>query len=427
MIKRLPLVLLLCVFTAGTVALAQDKVAEIPKSPAPAGKEKIMIFQGEQFKVQMYGYIQFDNVYNTTSVTNDDGPFWVDNMKAAGVTRDQKEGSFLQSVRNTRLGLKMTGIKTLGADTTILIEGDFWGYMPASGTASRQPSFRLRQAFVKLDWPTKTYLQAGQSWCLLFPTKVVPDGVTLYPFVSSGLVLERVQLVHIGQSFGSRVFMTTIEAGINRSMGGDPGSGIYPGAKNTYIDDRGPGEASGMPAYKGRLTFEISPIAGLAVIIGGAYHYSKENREIGTTKIAEEADSACYLGFAKISYSLFSIAGHYYQAKNIDQYNGGIIQGTVEVGGHIKEVGSDGGWIQGKLDLNKIHLPLSFAFGYGYESITENRAYVTRKKNSTMMGTAWITLSQYYQLGLEVAKMETRYAEGTTDDMRYHAALKFIF
>ena len=72
----------------------------------------------------------------------------------------------------TRLVGKVTGPDALGARTSGLIEGEFFG--TADGDTN---GFRLRHAFVKLEWK-RTELLVGQFWHAMFITDCYPDVVS---------------------------------------------------------------------------------------------------------------------------------------------------------------------------------------------------------------------------------------------------------
>ncbi len=63
---------------------AQDKkqveVIEPVKPEKPKGKEKVMIFNGDYLKVQLYGFVKMDLVHNSADVYNESGPFFVNNQ-----------------------------------------------------------------------------------------------------------------------------------------------------------------------------------------------------------------------------------------------------------------------------------------------------------------------------------------------------------
>jgi hypothetical protein len=72
----------------------------------------------------------------------------------------------------TRLLGRITGPDALGAKTSGLIEGEFFGMADSDING-----FRLRHAYVKLNW-AKTELLVGQFWHPMFVTESYPDVVS---------------------------------------------------------------------------------------------------------------------------------------------------------------------------------------------------------------------------------------------------------
>jgi hypothetical protein len=72
----------------------------------------------------------------------------------------------------TRLNGKITGPDALGAKTSAMIEGEFFGTSDADVNG-----FRLRHATINFDWE-KTSLLAGQFWHPMFVTDVFPGTVS---------------------------------------------------------------------------------------------------------------------------------------------------------------------------------------------------------------------------------------------------------
>jgi hypothetical protein len=102
----------------------------------------------------------------------------------------------------TRLAGKVTGPDALGAKTSGLIEGEFFG--TADGDTN---GFRLRHAYVKLNWK-KSELMIGQFWHAMFITDCYPDvvsfntGAPFQPF-------SRTPQVRFTQAFGKLSLIAT--------------------------------------------------------------------------------------------------------------------------------------------------------------------------------------------------------------------------
>jgi hypothetical protein len=81
----------------------------------------------------------------------------------------------------TRLRGTITGPDALGAKTSGVIEGAFFGH-----TSGDINGFRLRHAFVKLNW-TRTELLVGQYWHPAFVTYCFPGVVSFNTGANTGI------------------------------------------------------------------------------------------------------------------------------------------------------------------------------------------------------------------------------------------------
>ncbi len=72
----------------------------------------------------------------------------------------------------SRLRVAISGPDAFGAKTSGVIEGEFFGTTEADING-----FRLRHAFVKIDW-TKTTLLIGQTWHPMFPDESFPGTIS---------------------------------------------------------------------------------------------------------------------------------------------------------------------------------------------------------------------------------------------------------
>src|ERR1035437_5728836 len=113
--------------------------------------------QEQTTKTKIYGYVGNDFFYNSRqNVEMVDGIIQLFPKPvelSAGADKNAVAQAEMLSV-NTRLGVDITGAPVLGAKTCGKIEADFAGF----GTSYYV--FRIRQAYVKLNW-TKTELLIG--------------------------------------------------------------------------------------------------------------------------------------------------------------------------------------------------------------------------------------------------------------------------
>ncbi|AFN73486.1 outer membrane protein [Melioribacter roseus P3M-2] len=135
-----------------------------------------LLSQNNNWGVDFHGFVKTDFFYDTHEViTAREGHFLLypsnDKYDVNGKIINDR-GSFNILSIQTRLTGKITAPDVLGAKTGGIIEGAFFGH--SEGDIN---GFRLRHAFVKLEWEN-TSLLAGQYWHPMFVTEVFPDVVS---------------------------------------------------------------------------------------------------------------------------------------------------------------------------------------------------------------------------------------------------------
>jgi hypothetical protein len=133
--------------------------------------------EGEsQFGITFTGFVKTDIFYDTRqNVSIREGHFLLfprgPNLDPAGNDINAQPSFNMLNIQ-TRLAGRVTGPDTLGAATSGLIEGEFFGH-----TEGDINGFRLRHAYLRLNWP-KTELLVGQTWHPMFVPEAFPDVVS---------------------------------------------------------------------------------------------------------------------------------------------------------------------------------------------------------------------------------------------------------
>lgn len=130
----------------------------------------------DKITLSFSGFIKTDVLYDTRQTTSiREGHFLLYPKDQAldpdGNDLNAKDTFHILSIQ-TRLALKITGPKTLGAKPTGYIEGEFFGHSDPDING-----FRLRHAYLKLNWP-KVELMIGQFWHPMFITESYPEVVS---------------------------------------------------------------------------------------------------------------------------------------------------------------------------------------------------------------------------------------------------------
>ncbi len=133
----------------------------------------------KKLNYQFYGFVRGDASYDTRqSVSAFEGLLLLYpqdvNKDANGEDLNEVASSGFYSF-NTRAGVNVGGLNVFNADVTSRIEADFAGFGGPFG--SNSSVFRIRQAFMKMQWQQSSLL-LGQTWHPLF-SPVFPDVISL--------------------------------------------------------------------------------------------------------------------------------------------------------------------------------------------------------------------------------------------------------
>jgi len=132
-----------------------------------------------KFGIKFSGFVKTDIFYDTRQTVNiREGHFMLypDNISADANGNDVNDKSSFNILSiQTRLRGTITGPDAFGAKTSGVIEADFFGN--ASSGLDDVNGFRLRHAFVKLNWKT-TELLVGQYWHPMFIAESFPGTIS---------------------------------------------------------------------------------------------------------------------------------------------------------------------------------------------------------------------------------------------------------
>ena len=231
-----------------------------PEKQVEQDKKQPGIELGNGVRAVPYGTIYFNAFSNSAGTNNSDIPLF------ASTTG---KGNVSASVRQTRLGLRIEGIKVGNAKLTGVVETDFFGGEPAIGIGENFGVVRVRLANAKLDWKN-TSVTIGQDWIPFAPQNPVSIADAAIPqFAAAGNNWARLPQIKVEQRFneGKVVWQGAVLA----PQTGDSSTTA------TFLQQPNSGALSKMPFLQTRLALNDKNWLGTkkAGTIGVSAHYGR--------------------------------------------------------------------------------------------------------------------------------------------------------
>jgi len=312
----------------------------VPPSEAPgataAPQEKPGVDLGNGAKLIPYGTVYFNAFGNSSGTNNTDVPLW------ATATEGGNTGA---SLRQTRFGARIEGVRAGDAAVTAVVEADFYGGLPAVGLGENFGVVRLRVAKARFEWE-KTSLSIGQDWIVFAPRNPVSIAAAAIPqFAASGNLWSRLPQVRAERKIDGGRFL--IEGAVL-----SPASGDFPsGTESPFLLQPGAASRSLVPSFEGRFAFN-----------GADWFGTKKSGSIAVSTHFGRADVS---GTGISSYGIaadwnfplarrIELSGELFVGENLGGLQGGIFQGynpdfyegTQGSAGTPRAIGTRGGWVQ---------------------------------------------------------------------------------
>ena len=385
--------------------LAKGNEPPISRPSSPATLEG-SFKTGKRIPVSLYGTLLFNAGYNTAGTNIEDVPLFLTKQNSDPTGGDK---NFYSTVRQTRIGLALNGVNTLGAKLTGDFEFDmFGGQTPLSGGINMN-LFRMRLAYGRLDWKNLA-IEVGQDWTVFAPLN--PISFSQYgipPLSASGNAWVRSAQIRVEVKHASGG-----NALLWQSSAADPNLGDYNTSLFSASRTPSAGERGRMPSLESRLAYtRTHDDRKYTVGLSGHYGRGKNAGVVGTTNVQSAIDS---WGVA-LDYSLpiakkLTLVGEAYEGRALGLYSiaAGESYGAVgTVGAHGVE--SRGGWFQAQTNLAK---QWQLNLGYGQDAPTARQLPVgNRTRNQTYMGNMIYKLNLNINLALEYRRLLTDFRNQT--------------
>jgi hypothetical protein len=342
-------------------------------------------------RVELSGLILFNGFYNDAAVNNADVPQFVVAPDTTGLPNAALGGT----VRQSRIGLAVSGAHALGAQLSGELQMDFSGGQQPSSGGRTFPMPRIRTAFAKLDW-RHLGLLVGQETQIISPINPVSFAAVGTPeFTAAGNLWFWVPQVRLTYETGSKPRFGLQGAAL-APMSGNPQS-----AFSTVADTA---EKSGRPMLQGRAYFGWGD-GDAESQIGVGVHRSWFATAGDTMLVSQAYTADLRLAFGE---KIQILAEGFYNGSALAGLGGGGIGQNFGVN-HVP-VDTRGGWAQ-------LNLRPTFAWelggGVGMDDPDDTDLPVTgRLKNMIYEGHLHWRPGGGFIIGAAFRRIETTYSSG---------------
>lgn len=379
---------------------------------------------GSRYKLRLYGEILVNTYFNSNDSANNDVPTIV---FPDITTNGRKRNNLGTSLRQSKLGLEMTGPRIGNAKLSGHAEFDFWGGPISRYDGDVLGSLRIRTASARLDWD-RTTLEIGQMEPLISPLTPTSLAASWIPAMAAtgNLWQWRPQI--------------TIEhrARLNESSALILKAGLMPNFSDTNgvpVGAAGGTTSEGDPGYEGRIAFRRALENDRTFELGfGGYGERKVfsfNRRV--TSYALTGDWQIPLG----NRLNFTGEAYYGQSINLGERAGISIDRLYAATGNvlnpatmIRGIHSAGGWAQLSFQATP---KLEFNFAAGKDDPNNNdirRGNIgnfTRFKNQAASANFIYFLTPNFEMSLEYRRTLTDYAPGRRTNNHVNLAFGYLF
>lgn len=379
---------------------------------------------GSRFKLRLYGEILFNTYLNSSESASTDVPtIAFPNSVIAG----RKRNNLGATMRQTKIGLAMTGPRLADARLSAHAEFDFWGGSIARTDGDILGTLRIRTASIRLDWD-RTTLEIGQKEPIVSP--LTPNSLAatwIPPMASTGNLWQwRPQLtVEHRARLGESSFLV-LQGGFMPNFSDI--SGVPVGAAGGIT-------LEGNPGYEGRIAFRRALEDDRNFEIGfGGYGEQKVfsfNRRVNSYALTGDwqIPLASRLTFSGEAYYGQSIDLGERAATSVDRLyaaTGNVLNPATVIRG----IHSAGGWAQLSIKATQ-KLEFNLAAGKDDPNNDDIRfgtiGNFTRFKNQAASANFIYFLTQNFEMSLEYRRTLTDYAPGRRSNNHFNLAFGYLF
>lgn len=389
---------------------AETKVETKPNQNTAAAKQtKTLGVDVGTARLTPYGTIYFNAFSNSAGTNNADVPLFA---APTGL------GNTSASVRQTRFGIRLEGLKVGQAKLKAVLEADFFGGFPSVAIGENFGVVRLRLANARLDWE-KTSVTLGQDWMVFAPVNPTSlAAAAIPPMASAGNNWARLPQIRIERKLNKNFTWTGAILA--------PQTGDFAISAAFFLQPNS-GASSKLPFFQTRVAFAETNWfnSKKAGSLGLSAHYGRSKVFTGATNIENDIDS---LGVAlDWNFPLVervNLTGEVFFGRNLGGFQAGVFQGynndfayrvgTILVAGGVRSIGTHGGWTQLGFTPDVLQNNLSLYGSIGMDDPT-NADLISRTprdfrtRNFSFALDAIYKFSPQFQIGAEFRRHQTLY------------------
>ncbi len=412
------------VLDSGDLAkLSLPTPAAEPASPAKMAAA-LPVTTKKGVPVSVYGELLMTAGSNDANFNIEDLPM-IASKQGSDPTGGDK--NFYATARQTRAGLALDPIDTLGGKLSGDFEFDLMGGEAPYANGAHFDLFRLRLAYGRLDWKNWA-VEAGQDWTVfapLNPTSLNEFGIP--EFTATGNAWNRTPQVRVEGK-------TTNASGNNllwQFAAEDPNAADQSTTAVVVARQPGIGERGRMPAVESRIAL-VKTYNDRDYSLGFSGHYDREKNygTVGTRNVQTPLNSwGVALDFSLPITRILAFTGEAYQGNALGIYSvaSGEAIGAVGTAG-ARGVTSRGGWAQMQFNWTK---KWQTNLAYGIDQPDDSELPVgNRSRNQQYMANVIDRMTKNIALSLEYRRILTDYRNQLTANERgdhVDLGLAFIF
>lgn len=382
------------------------------------------IESGSRFKLRLYGEILANTYFNSTGSADNDVPTIA---FPDAFTNGRKRNNLGTTLRQSKIGLAMSGPRIGNAKLSGDIELDFWGGSIARYDADVLGSLRIRTASARLDWD-RTTLAIGQMEPMISPLNPTSLAASwILPMAATGNLWQwRPQITVEHRAPFNESSSLILQAGLLPNFNDIIGAPVGAFAGTT---------SEGDPGYEGRIAFRRTLEDDRRFEIGfGGYGERKVfsfNRSVNSYALT--GDWQIPIG----SRLMLSGEAYYGQSINLGERAGASIDRLYATTGSvllpttvIRGIHSAGGWAQLSIQATK---KLEFNFAAGKDDPNNNDIGrtnfnpFTRYKNQAASANFIYFLTPNFEMSLEYRRTLTDYLPGRRTNNHFNLAFGYLF